>query len=578
MIETNSNSENSKPKAGSDAAGSPQFNVVRAVKDQTGRVWLEISDGTCSAYILRSDLIGDSSAAFKILERQGIAILNPKTQTQIRIQAQTITQVAETARMAVRPGWCGSAYVMPDKTVLTPTGGRADAIIVQFDANPKCKRSQDGLAGYVKAFESLVKGQSLPTTSILLSLAGTLLNLVSATRWSVGNTGFDNVGAHNSGKTQNLAAAGATWGDDPLVKRGYADTWSGTVAATMARVNRWNDGSGGFDETSTSTLKGATKAGTAIDLATKVMMLSDGAERNRYGDLAEAQPSRFIYLSTGNSAVADTIEGRQEVIDAHSSRLITLRLDRFAGHGIFDSIPPGFATAAGAGNALDLARQLHHGWLGLKFVEKLVGARAKDEAGLIRRIGRYMDEVYARIQRGASAPPMDRIWRPLALAYAAGRLAKNWGLLPNSWGNFLVATTRIYDLAVRSFGNTQAAAPVTDPLDDLKAYFKTTPLIDIRKAKSKMSKQQVEVAPGFLSKQHKTGQFEALISAKRFIKVFPNHNAILTSLIAARKLTVEKNKRVVYRSIRGVGERDRAYAILVKRVKTKNGVFETRLA
>ena len=165
----------------------------------------------------------------------------------------------------------------------------------------------------------------------MLSISGELLGIVSTTQWAVANTGFDVSGPHDSGKTQNLAAAGATWGDDPTVRRGYADTWSGTVAATMARVARCNEGFAAFDETSTSALKGATRAGTAVDLATKVMMLSDGAERDRCGDAAQARPSRFVYLSTGNAAIMNSLEGKQDVIDAHSMRLVALQLEHHSG-------------------------------------------------------------------------------------------------------------------------------------------------------------------------------------------------------------------------------------------------------
>ena len=559
--------------------------VLRAIEDPVEGVWLEITDGTNTAYMSRSELVGSSTDAFKRLERQGIPALLPATQRKIRASAESITIFDRTARVATRPGWVGSAYVLPDGKVLRPPGEERTEILVQFAANPKCMRSKppkdapSGLAAGNRAIAPLVSGQALLTTSILISLAGPLMRLVDYTAYAVANTGFDLVGPPNLGKTQWLAISGATWGDEPQMRRGYADAWSGTVAATLARVVRCNDGFAGFDDTSVAMVDGAIAGGKVADIATKVMMLADGAERDRYTDPAQPRPSRFLYLSTGNRSLADALSGHADVVDAHSTRLVTLELKFVGEHGIFDRLPKGMASALEAGNALDKLRKRHHGWLGLEFVSSLVKARADDEKGLVADITRYMEEFHTKISTDAQHPPIDRIWRPLALAYAAGRLAKKWKVIPSGWGNFLDATTRVYGIAIASLNGGTAALSKADPLDRVEAYLRTAKAIDLRKKKVTLTREQVLKAPGILYRQ-KSDQLEFLMSRKRMVKAFPDHEKVIAALRAAGKLAFEKDKVVVYRSIRGSGktERDRVYAIRVKRNRNGDGCWETRLA
>ena len=231
------------------------------------------------------------------------------------------------------------------------------------------------------------------------------------------------LGPQNTGKTQLLATAGASWGDDPDVTRGYNDRWSSTVAAAMSRIGMSNDGYGGFDETSVAALKKARKAGSAAEVAAKIMMLSDGAERDRYGGPLHSQPSRVMYVSSGNASLVEYLEGHPDVVAAHETRLITIRTDGDGREGIFDTVPKGFKTAAEAGNKLDWARKSHHGWLGQEFIRRLVDARFKDEAALIGTVEAYMEEFHQAAASITRAAPMDRVWRPFALAYATGRLA-----------------------------------------------------------------------------------------------------------------------------------------------------------
>jgi hypothetical protein len=242
-------------------------------------------------------------------------------------------------------------------------------------------------------------------------------------------------------------------------------------------------------------------------------------------------------------------------------------------------LPDGMSSAAEAGNALDRLRKRHHGWLGLAFVSELVRERDESEENLVAEITRYMKAFHSKISSDPAHQPIDRLWRPLALAYAAGRLAKKWNILPASWGNFLGATTRTYEIAVAGLNSNPPVLPRPDPLDRFRVYLRTASPIDLRKRKVALTKAEVRGAPGILYRQ-KNGKLEFLISAKQMVKAFPDHEKVVAALRAGGMLAGERDKTVVYRSIRGSGksERDRVYAIRVKQIRNGEGRLETRLA
>ena len=212
--------------------------IVFGIDDPEAGVWLEFGQGKKRAWVARANLVGDGNAAFETLERQGIAAITSAVKASIRTMAQGFANFTSDRRVAMRPGWHSPFYIMPDGTVVAPAGCKLARPVVTFALNIKCKRSPAGLKRCLRAFGPVVAHQSLVLTAIAYSLSGAMLSVISQSRYSVLNTGLDFVGPPNSGKTQLLAAAGASWGDDSSVTRGYNDRWTATVAAAMSRIRR----------------------------------------------------------------------------------------------------------------------------------------------------------------------------------------------------------------------------------------------------------------------------------------------------------------------------------------------------
>lgn len=66
---------------------------------------------------------------------------------------------------------------------------------------------------------------------------------------------------------------------------------------------------------------------------------------------------------------------------------------------------------------------------------------------LVGTVEACMKEFHQAAASITHAEPMDHVWRPFALAYATGRLAKKWKLIPADWGSFKKATLNAYRIA-----------------------------------------------------------------------------------------------------------------------------------
>ena len=120
--------------------------------------------------------------------------------------------------------------------------------------------------------------------------------------------------------------------------------------------------------------------------------------------------------------------------------------------------------------------------MGQGFIRRLVDARFKDEAALIGIVEAYMEEFHQAAASMTRAAPMDRVWRPFALAYATGRLAKKWKLIPADWGSFKKATLNAYRIASECMEGKRKSSRSIDPLDSLTRYLGVSKLVDVRKS------------------------------------------------------------------------------------------------
>lgn len=99
-------------------------------------------------------------------------------------------------------------------------------------------------------------------------------------------------------------------------------------------------------------------------------------------------------------------------------------------HGIFDFLPDQYGSGAQFAEALKVAISENYGLAFPRFIRRLVKDRSTDEAKLKDRIQRYIKDFRAEV--GADLNE-DRVSGAFGLSYAAGMLAKDYGVLPRKF-------------------------------------------------------------------------------------------------------------------------------------------------
>jgi hypothetical protein len=172
------------------------------------------------------------------------------------------------------------------------------------------------------------------------------------------------------------------------------------------------------------------------------------------------------------------------------------------------------------------------------FIQRLVQAAARDEAGLRRRIEELMTRFLKKIGSDAGQGRSARIEKAFAITYAAGILAREWGVLPKAWGRLLPAIIEVY----RSLDGTQGM-PCPSALGRIRGYVlqHKAELVRMRDVPTPLSPKEFEKTAGFLRRSE--GCDEILIPATRFRCAFPDHATLMNDLVAIDAAKTEGGKQ-----------------------------------
>lgn len=536
--------------------------VDRGYVDQFGRGWLVIKHGQHEATIAIEDLVSAESEVFKQLARSGINLITHAAKASLREEAQNFSGFKK-RRVADRPGWYRPHYVLADGSIISPkqkTKGMRP--LVTFSPNPKCRSSSD-LDGFLEAVGPFVRKQPLLLFAIAYSLAPVLMDVVASTRSRVDNSGVELVSPTSFGKTRVLGLAGAVWGGDPekIAARGYAETWNLTVEGVERLMPTANDGFLGLDE---ATLAGKDDRSRAEKVAETIMRLADGGGKVRYTDLKTMPPVRLFYISTSNKSLLDCLEQHHDVISAHAVRLVTVVIPADRRYGVFDRLPSGYGDSRSAADALTVAYLKKYGSLGRAFIERLVRERANDKKALVARIQKLVFDFEKAAGIKVNKGFEGRRVRPFALAYAAGRLAKEWELIPSHWGSLRLAILKVYGMTQAPTQSQSGTLSTKTAEDRIRAYLDQyrSNVIRVGKRRLKLSSQEFDACPGFIHR-NRNGQLELLVPPRQMQVSFPDYQSMVRSLRKSGLAATEggtQPKLTVKRHIRRNAPPDRVYA------------------
>ena len=373
--------------------------------------------------LLRASLASDPRTTWALLAGLGVWFA---TEPGLRAQlARFLSQPADhlpRALAVTRIGWhkveAGWAFVMPDCAFLK---GKADPDIVCTSASGGGSFNTAGdLTDWAATVASPAWGNHRLMFAICFGLSGPLLAPTNTQ-----GRGVHVLGASSSGKSTMLEVAGSVWGGGGVEGR-FIRSWRTTANALEGVAQGHNDTLVALDEVG------------EVDprvMGAAVYMLANGFGKSRMASdtgMRETKTWRVPFLSSGEVAPADIVRdatGREQR-GGQSVRLVVLPSDAGRGLGAFNSCPgvqAGTKTAAGAAFAdrLKSASAASYGVAGRAMAAKLTEYPDRG-AGLAQaEMARFMAQ-----RRDLESAELGRTASIFALAFAAGVLASQWGILP----------------------------------------------------------------------------------------------------------------------------------------------------
>lgn len=473
-------------------------------------------DGLWIEDFIPFETLSDPRSLGQLLARRGFRMPVAKKERERLLQDLAAAVPEETCRVTRTLGWYGDVYVLPQQSI---GGENAEEIV--FDGNVNAS-SDGGARGTVEEWKTHV-AEPAGTSSLAVFLTCSSLSAVLMRFTDVESGMFHVFGPSGVGKTTLARVAVSTW-------RGGAqavDSWNATPAANEELLVQRNDGFACFDEIAVAAAD--TKALRAL-LKMTTYSFTSGATRRRsksYAGGASAGTFKFLGLSTGEisaAEIATTAGGRRNL--GEEARFIDLPVEGH-GNGTFDRLPDTSEDAKMA--AADIADHLnrsttqYYGTAAPAFIEYVVENIDQIES----RIAKLMDKFLGKADVSDDGWER-RIARKFALAYAAGAIGIDAGVLP--WSRKLVGRS-----ALRCYQAARADVQTED--DDLRDLLRQVQtltssdhMLDIAAADSKFSLADVNAAKAIRRKHKKSVEYMIDSETLNCLADKPTRDKLLTLL------------------------------------------------
>jgi hypothetical protein len=325
------------------------------------------------------------------------------------------------------PGWSVTAYALPDGTVFgAPTEG--DEPVVLFHRKKDKCSSGGSLGEWLEHVAVPLVGQALPTFVISAMFAAPLLRLSGRTS----NFGFELAGPKGVGKSTLQFLASSVLGPAMAASgRNYWISANATVAGLEGLMAEHQDLPMVIEETNLFAAGESSKT-RASKFNELVFRLADGTTKGRYQDYDQPK-YRFLYLTSTNEPLENILAGeRIAVSDAASDRLLTLFIGQEREFGAFDFVPKGFSDSGALATSINHAVAKYYGQPIRHFLAKLVKSSNKAPERLRSRIAQLISTFRGKVGVDPNSGSESRVAEAFGLVYAAGVLAKEYGVLPEA--------------------------------------------------------------------------------------------------------------------------------------------------
>lgn len=395
-------------------------------KDQFGTLWIAVRKvGEKRVGWGELKAFAASPGEFRIqLIEQGVILVSPVHLKDLRnaIGELKFTHPKQ-AHLIDRLGWHHNVYAWPGRELHRTIDGVP--IINRLIADAGKWGQAGSLDAWLSEVRRLCNGQFLLTTVMAHAFVGPLLRFFPAME----NIGLELITGSSTGKSTGLLLAGSVWGGRPDSPEGFSETWNTTANGLEPTVAAHADGFLALDELNLLDVGGANKASKARQA---VFFLASGTEKQVKNATRSRRSYRLAFLSSSNETIAAVVGDAigADVQGAVQVRLITLMAK--GGLGIFNQLPQGCVDGTSAVAAAKALAFNSYGFAGRRFVERLEGELANPEnaEALTKKLEAWSARFKDRAGLEGAEGPEVRVAEKFAIIFAAGSLAKEWGLLP----------------------------------------------------------------------------------------------------------------------------------------------------
>lgn len=402
-----------------------QTPIFTRMIDQHGVRWLYVATDMGGTWLSMTEQVEPSKAAPK-LASIGIMLPPGKKRTAFFEQLSSFHDYND-QHIVDQTGWHEGRFALGDGTQIVPDG--LAPLPSMLEKQPRKWTSHGTVKGWKRGVASPLTDQHIPMFVIMFALVAPIMRFIDC--WT--NPGIELVGGRGTGKSTLLEIAasiyGGTGGGEDFR---FWETWNTTVAGMETLLAGHANCLLPLDELNALS-GGSTAAAKRKSYNDILFNLGFGIDRTRFGGKTTRQ-RQFCYLSTSNTSLVQELRGGDpEIVAAASDRLLMIRSDAGTGLGVFSFVPVGLDDIKHLIGDLKTAARDNHGVVIRSFLQQLVDHAATDLEGLTKQLNGWSSEFEKRVQSDDSSGSRARTASTFALVFAAGMLAKQYGILPKRW-------------------------------------------------------------------------------------------------------------------------------------------------
>lgn len=318
------------------------------------------------------------------------------------------------------PGYTEPYFAQPTGRVFSPK--KVKSASAAFPVPASLSTSAGTLKKWKKRVAAPLAGQTIPMLVTMLSFGAVLQDVLGVHRGMV----FELVGPTSTGKTIAQEVAASVFGSIDHVPTPFSALANDLTAQLTSHI-----GALMLLDDPQLALAGASQAKVAASARDVILGMSDGVRVP--GSRVERRTRPVASLFASREPLLDLVGAETAVGKVIADRLITLTIGRERAFGVFDDVPDEYGSGSAFADALRAAARKLHGSAGERFLQRLVQDLADDEGAFRARVNQHIHVFrdQAGIDPGDGAGL--RIADAFGLVYAAGRLARDYGALPESW-------------------------------------------------------------------------------------------------------------------------------------------------